>query len=195
MTAPALHRYFTSREDLIRNVIGDIFNELSDDLRRAISQVHVPACGGITAKLIAACREFRRWSFSHQREFALIFGSPLPRVDDARGDFADECGRRFTGVFFALFYEVSQLCPFPVRAPEESTLRCARNSASCSVIGADLPLGALLAFLRCWTKLYGAVRMEVFGHIGFVLDDAAPMFEITLSELAEDVGLVYLPGT
>ena len=32
-------------------------------------------------------------------------------------------------------------------------------------------------------------------HIGFALDDAAPMFEITLSELAEDVGLVYLPGT
>ena len=195
MTAPALYRYFTSREDLIRNVIGDIFNELSDDLGRAISQAHAPG-GGITAKLIAACREFRRWSFSHQREFALIFGSPLPGVDDGRGDFADECGRRFASVFFALFYELWQHSPFPVRAPEEIDpgLR-AQLERFRSVIGADLPLGALLTFLRCWTKLYGAVSMEVFGHIGFALDDAAPMFEITLSELAEDVGLVHLPGT
>ena len=37
--------------------------------------------------------------------------------------------------------------------------------------------------------------MEVFGHIGFALDDAAPMFELTLAELAEDVGLVYVPGS
>jgi AcrR family transcriptional regulator len=194
MTAPALYRYFGSREDLIRNVIGDIFNELSDDIGLAIREAK--ASGGITAKLIAACHQFRRWSFSHQGEFALIFGSPLPGVDDGRGDFADECGRRFAGVFFALFYELWQRSPFPVRAPEEIDpgLR-AQLERFRSAVGADLPLGAMLTFLRCWTKLYGAVSMEVFGHISFALDDAAPMFELTLSELAEDVGLVYLPGT
>jgi hypothetical protein len=36
--------------------------------------------------------------------------------------------------------------------------------------------------------------MEVFGHLGFALDDAAPMFEITLSELAPMVGLRYPAG-
>jgi hypothetical protein len=35
------------------------------------------------------------------------------------------------------------------------------------------------------------VSLEVFGHMGFALDDAAPMFEITLSELAGLVGLEY----
>ena len=117
-------------------------------------------------------------------------------MDDGRGDFADECGRRFAGVFFALFYELWRRSPFPVRAPEEIDpgLR-AQLERFRTVIGADLPLGAILAFLRCWTKLYGAVSMEVFGHIGFALDDAAPMFELTLAELAEDVGLVYVPGS
>jgi len=33
--------------------------------------------------------------------------------------------------------------------------------------------------------------MDVFGHLSFALDDAAPMFEITLSGLA---GLTYVPG-
>jgi hypothetical protein len=39
--------------------------------------------------------------------------------------------------------------------------------------------------------LYGAVAMEVFGHLGFALDDAAPMFELTLADLAGMVGLRY----
>ena len=39
--------------------------------------------------------------------------------------------------------------------------------------------------------LYGAVSMEVFGHLGFALDDPAPMFELTLGDLAALVGLEY----
>jgi Tetracyclin repressor-like, C-terminal domain len=46
-------------------------------------------------------------------------------------------------------------------------------------------------FLRCWVLLYGAVSMEVFGHLGFALDDPATMFEYTLSDLARLVGLEY----
>jgi hypothetical protein len=48
-------------------------------------------------------------------------------------------------------------------------------------------------FLRCWTALYGAVAMEIFGHLGFALDDAGPMFEFTLADLARLVGLEYPP--
>ena len=51
--------------------------------------------------MVAACRQFRQWALGHQGEFALIFGSPLPGLDDGRGDMADECGRQFAGVYFA----------------------------------------------------------------------------------------------
>jgi hypothetical protein len=39
--------------------------------------------------------------------------------------------------------------------------------------------------------LYGAVSMEVFGHLGFALSDPSPMFELTLGDLARLVGLEY----
>jgi len=42
--------------------------------------------------------------------------------------------------------------------------------------------------------LYGMVSLEVFEHLHFALDDAAPMFEITLAELADLVGLDYPPA-
>ena len=69
-----------------------------------------------------------------------------------------------------------------------------RSSAATATGSAPTcPLGAVLTFLRCWVRLYGMVSLEVFGHLHFALDDAAPMFEITLAELAGLVGLEYPP--
>src|SRR5580693_10075321 len=36
MTAPALYRYFSSHEELLRHVVGDIFTELSSHVRDAV---------------------------------------------------------------------------------------------------------------------------------------------------------------
>ena len=46
-------------------------------------------------------------------------------MDDRRGYFADECGRRFAGIFFALFYELWQHSPFPSARRRKSILGCA----------------------------------------------------------------------
>ena len=60
-------------------------------------------------------------------------------------------------------------------------------------LGVDLPLRAALTFLRWWVRLYGTVSLEVFGHLQFALEDAEPMFEITLAELATLMNLEYPP--
>lgn len=41
--------------------------------------------------------------------------------------------------------------------------------------------------------LYGAVSMEVFGHMRFAVEDPGPLFELTLGDLARLVGLEYPP--
>ncbi len=188
MTAPALYRYFGSHEDLLRHVVGDIFTELGGGIARAIDAVG----DGMAGKMVAACREFRRWALSHQAEFGLLFGTPLPTLEAAHDDVVTECAARFSGVFFSLFYELWRKQPFPVPADDEidPVLRdqLARYR---DALGVDLPLGAGLTFLRCWVRLYGMVSLEVFGHLHFALDDPSPMFEITLSELAAMVGLRY----
>ena len=195
MTAPGLYRYFSSYEELIRHVIAGIFTELSGDIRQAIEATG-PACGDMTekmtGKLVAACREFRRWALDHRAEFGLLFGVPLPGLDDGRHDIADECALTFAGTFFALFRELWRAAPFPVPSAGEIDpgLRDQLGRYR-DALGTDIPVGALLTFLRCWTVLYGAVAMEVFGHISFALEDAAPMFELTLGDLATLVGLRY----
>jgi AcrR family transcriptional regulator len=199
MTAPGLYRYFGSHEELVRHVIAGIFTELSRDIHQAIEAAAGPAeptpdqtATKLTIKLVAACREFRRWALNHQAEFGLLFGVPLPGLDDGRYDIADECALTLAGTFFTLFLELWRAAPFPV-PPLEQVDPGLRDQLSRyrDALGTDLPVGAVLTFLRCWTVLYGAVSMEVFGHLRFALQDAAPMFEMTLSDLASLVGLRY----
>ena len=202
MTAPGLYRYYSSREELLRHVVASMFRELAGDIRGAIEAADPEPASGFASdssrrahlamKLIAACREFRRWALNHKDEFGLVFGMPLPGLDDGRYDIADECALAFAGTFFTLFLELWHKVPFPITADEQidpglrDQLRRYRDA-----LGSSIPLGAVVTFLRCWTVLYGAVAMEVFGHMRFALEDPAPMFEITLGDLATLVGLRY----
>jgi AcrR family transcriptional regulator len=204
MTAPGLYRYFASHEELVRHVVADIFTEMAADIHGALM-----AAGGadgtgrdeeeahkdtrhITLEMVAACREFRRWSLRHPSEFALVFGVPLPGVDDGRYDIASACALQFAAVYFTLFLKLWQVHPFPVPGPEDidPVLRD-QLSRYITAIGADIPVGTMLTFLRCWMLLYGAVAMEMFGHLGFALEDPSPMFDIMLTDMASLVGLRY----
>lgn len=202
MTAPAIYRYFGSHEELLKHVISDIYLELADDIREAIKATGPSPGGDMTQKVIAAAYEFRRWSLNHKREFALIFGSPLPGVNIKKDEITAEGGDQFGNTFFTLILEVWRKHPFPVPADAEMAPRLReqleRYRDGLSDLpppgrGANLPLGLLLTFLRCWARLYGIVSLEIFGHLGFALDDAEPMFEIMLSEAAPLLGLQYPP--
>jgi len=205
MTAPGLYRYYSSREELLRHVVAQMFRELSGDIQRAIAAVPSPRPGDPPAssqvqmalKMIAACRAFRDWALGHKEEFALLFGVPLPGLDDGRFDIAEECALEFTGTFYALFIDLWNKIRFPVPAPSQIDpgLR-AQLGRFRHTLRTDAPDGAVLVFLRCWMLLYGAVSMEVFGHLSFALDDPSPMFELSLGDLARLVGLEYpLPET
>lgn len=196
MTAPALYRYFGSREELIRHVVADVFTELTGSLRAAIASA---AAGGgdLTAQVIAACWEFRRWSLDHKREFGLLFGTPLAGVNVEKDEITSECGQEFGNTFFALILQLWRTSAFPVPpdAAIDAGLRAQleRYRDGLGALGAGLPLGLLLIFLRCWTRLYGTLSLEVFGHLGFALDDPEPMFELMLVDTAPLIGMQYLP--
>ena len=148
----------------------------------------------MTVKLIAACRAFRGWALGHQPECSMIFGSPLPGLELAQDDPVMGCGLRFCQVFLDLFHEpgcaARSMSPAPVMRIDPrcgvSWMRHQRADA-----GSDLPIGALQTFLRCWVVLYGAVYLEVFGHLRFALDDPSPMFELMLCDLTPMLGLTY----
>jgi AcrR family transcriptional regulator len=191
MTAPALYRYFTSREDLVDHVVADLYTELCDVLEAVRDEVDPTRPGG---QLIAVSRAFRDWATTHAAEFGLLFGSAGERVLQLDAGAADRpsqaAGRRFGGIFAGLFSRLylEQGFPVPADAEIEPALEV-QLRAWCERLPVALPLGVMAVFLSCWVTLYGTVCMEVFGHLRFALDDAAPLFEAELAGLAARLGV------
>src|SRR5215218_10624067 len=77
MTAPALYRYFDSREDLVEHVVADLYDELTDFLEGVRDGVE-PATPGV--QLMSVARAFRHWATTHRPAFGLLFGSAGEQV-------------------------------------------------------------------------------------------------------------------
>jgi AcrR family transcriptional regulator len=193
MTAPGLYRYFSSREDLVENVVVDLYDELCADLEAARDAAR-PATPPV--QLLATARAFRRWATTHHAEFGLLFGSagdglvPEEAVGAEQATPVQEAAARFGAVFATLVAQIYLEQPFP--APGEAEIDPALReqlAAWCAELPIELPLGVMRVFLSCWIRLYGLVCMEVFGHLKFALDDAEPLFEAELTQLAELLGV------
>jgi AcrR family transcriptional regulator len=179
MTPAALYRYFAGHEEIVAALCQDVLDELTRTLEAARDSVRPDDPVG---RLMAACRAFRRWSLAHPREFQLTFASAAERAplghEEPGGDIS------FGAVFLGIFVEIWGHQPFPV--PDERDLPAGLVSqlrAISAGTGDLLPLGVLAAYLAGWVRLYGAVTIEVFGHLGFALTDAEPMFEAMLADM------------
>lgn len=191
LTAPALYRYYASRDDLLLDLIADLYAELTAGMERASAgqPEQDPA-----ARMVAVTWEFRRWARANPREFQLIFATPVGAEQQRRTQRLDECGQRFGGVFQTLFAEVWQGGPFPIAADDDLDPRLREQLAAwAGENDIALPLGALAIFLDCWVRIYGLISLEVFGHLGFALTDVTPMYDAMMAELAARLGLAWRP--
>src|SRR4051795_3818353 len=110
MTAPALYRYFDSRENLVEHVVADLYDELCAHLESARDDAD-PATPPV--QLLACSRAFRRWAITHHQEFGLLFGSAgdgvVPSHDQLHADpdsAAYAAARRFGAIFATLMAQV-----------------------------------------------------------------------------------------
>jgi AcrR family transcriptional regulator len=192
MTAPGLYRYFASREDLVEHVVADLYDELTGTLEQ-VRDAADPASSGLQLLLVA--RAFRTWAITHRPEFGLLFGSAglgvLPEDTHDYGERPSQlAGARFGAVFAELVARIYLEQGFPV--PDDADLDPALTVQLrdwCAKLPVPLPLGVMHVFLSCWIRLYGLVCMEIFGHLRFALDDAAPMFEAELRALGDVLGI------
>lgn len=191
LTAPALYRYYESREDLLLDLIADLFDELSMSMEQAREDVPEADLAG---RFVAVARAFRSWGRDHPREFELVFATPVGDPGQPKDDRLEQCGQRFGGVFQGLFIGLWMRAPFPVPADDELDPRPRAQLADWAAANEiPLPLGALAVFLHCWVRLYGMISLEIFGHLSFALSDVEPMFDAMLTEVAERLGLPWRP--
>lgn len=187
ITAPALYRYYGSREELLRALCNDICSDLAEQLHHELRRTS----GELAEKVRTACWEFRRWALHHPEEFALVFATP-PGDDGQQDQFA----RVFLGIVAPLMREGAvRLHPdrLPVDLPDVSAYQNALADAF-DAEGITVPAEAISPesvyyLLRWWARLYGHVALEVFGRFPFDLRHADELFNSLLQELLRESGL------
>jgi AcrR family transcriptional regulator len=194
MTAPALYRYFGSREALIGELCDHLYDELADVLVAARDKdLSVP----LKQRFLVTSHSFRTWALDHRPEFGLLFGAPVPGVMivDAHVPVPNaDRGQRFGEVWLELFVELWRHNPVKLPPDREIDPRLREHLAGYwEQIGPILPIGAIVLYLSCWVQLYGAVATEAFGHLSFALAGGAAdaMFDGLMKELATKLGLSH----
>ncbi|WP_431975685.1 TetR/AcrR family transcriptional regulator [Micromonospora haikouensis] len=181
MTAPAIYRYFPNLEALVGALAGDLYDEL-----RGIVEAARDAAGGEPVdQLTAMCRAMRHWAVAHPAEFSLIFGNPVPGLaafTDACAD-AERPGARFGAVFLVPFLALTRDAALPGPPADVLHQQLGCHLAPLTAKHGELPIEVAYAFLSAWTRLYGLVAMEVFGHLAWAVDSPEALFETELAAL------------
>lgn len=175
LTAPALYRYYPALDSLILELCTDLYTELR--LSCEAERDRVPD-DDLEKELQVMCREFRRWVLTHPPEAALMFGPPLPGVEQ----FIDQCselqnaGACFGQMFIDPILKLYAQGRLPVLAPVGPLRE-----------HPQLPEPVAAFFLSAWTRVYGAIMAEAFGHLSWAVSDGTAIFESELRTLTESL--------
>lgn len=98
MTAPALYRYYTGRDELLTQLIVSAYRDLAELAEEAASAAEAPQ------RLIAIAGALRRWALTHPQRYLLLYGTPVPgyRAPDEATELARRIFAPITTAFGAL---------------------------------------------------------------------------------------------
>ena len=183
MTAPGLYRYFASHDDLVVGVCHDILDELTVVLLAARDTVRSTTRSGGWGRPAgpsgAGHSSTPLSSSSASRPAARRPASPVPPAAWSAGG-GGALRRRLPrpprgGLDSGA---VSGARGRPASRPDSPGARVS------AVVGDVLPLGALTAYLAGWVRFLRRGHHRDLQALRFALDDAEPMFEAMLAEMA-----------
>lgn len=183
LTAPALYRYAANHEDLVRMIAIAIDAEVAERIAAAADRQ--PA-DDAAARLIAACVEFRQWALGNRQEFALVFTN----VDvECIKEHDGSSGMVFADLLLALWH--AYRFDVPALADLDPGLAEILRTPDAPVdpnLPADLE-GLTWLLTQGWSRLYGTVTLEVFGHVDARLVAEGHLFRSMIADQAEPLGL------
>ncbi|MFI5776482.1 TetR/AcrR family transcriptional regulator [Nocardia sp. NPDC051570] len=191
ITAPALYRYYASRDELVAALRLDICADLAAEL--AAQAAELPDDGVV--QLFAICKGFRRWALAHAPEFTLVFASPTGAGPSAMRQIDEPFGRIFLAAAGRLLATYDIVTPSAEVIPEALRedligFQCALLAASEQKFPAEkLDLGMTYLMIQLWARLYGHVTLEVFGNYPMPVGDPDALFDATLTDVARTIGL------
>ncbi|MEV7046076.1 TetR/AcrR family transcriptional regulator [Amycolatopsis sp. NPDC051061] len=156
MSAPAVYRYFPSRDALIAHLVTLSYQQLATAMQEAVAGSRRAPRARVRL-LVAA---YRDWALRHRRRYGMLFAE---RADDARGQAAartplDQAMALLIDLLVAIQDTASADRRTGDRALDEQLRRWARAQER-----PDATPRAATAAIRIWTRIHGIVSLELTG--------------------------------
>ncbi|KUN09260.1 TetR family transcriptional regulator [Streptomyces yokosukanensis] len=159
MSGPALYRYFASRDELITELIRDAYRSLADAFR---------ARAAAGADLAALAHTLREWALADPQRYFLLYGTPVP------GYQAPEDTTRIASQIMAVLLDACAAGPLPDTPP--SPIQAHLDDHRAWADQHPAPPSALHRALLFWTRLHGALSLELAGHFTGMGFDPARLY-------------------
>lgn len=134
MTAPALYRYYGSRDELLTQLILSTYQDLAELIEAAAAALPFAA-----QRITAIASALREWAVANPQRYLLLYGTPVPGYHSPTE--ATALARRIFAPIVAAFDEL-------IAGSESKELE--RRGFDRSV--------------TFWTRLHGVLSLELAGH-------------------------------
>lgn len=186
VVSSAVYRYVKNRDDLLTLLVVDAYNELGDEVDKAVASVGTD----FVEQYKALGRAVRSWGLREPSRYALLFGSPVPGYR-APAERTTGPGTRVVRVLVDIIEAAHQARKIMPR--EQGALQPVLAD-DLGRIRAELDLSApepvVARGVLVWSALFGAVSFEVFGQYGAnTFTDPAELFEHHLDSHVRLLGL------
>ncbi len=182
----ALYKHVDGRDGLLTLLIAHLYGELADAVTAALEAAPPDAH---RARLAAATEGMRSWARHHPPEFDLLFGFPVHGYRAPEAGPTTAAAQRFGGVFLEVFAAARDAGRLRVRDDDslpDGIAEQFRRRPGDGPFG-DLTPGELYPVVVGYQRMLGLVMIEVTGHLGWALEDAARLTDDQLAGLADEL--------
>ena len=187
MAPSAIYRYFDGRDALLSALILSAYGALADEAARAADQAARAA--GQAGRWLAVPRAMRLWALERPHQWGLIFGTPVPGYHAP-----EDTIEPYTRMAFALVRPVlaaseeGRFRPDEDRRPITDELRAAVAPVTEGLLPA-MSGETVVLVLQAFTAIIGAISLEVFGHWRNTVLEPGLLFDATVAQAGEAIGL------
>lgn len=187
MTATGVHYYYPDRQALIDALTVDGFAALAAALQSAYEE---GKGGPPRQRWLAVARAWRAWALRHPAEYLLIYGHSGGAARRVNEQVAKAMASA-VGVLFAAMRGCVRHGDIDVPRLEAATPRALREQfaawrGAAGGIG-DLPDGALAACMLTYSRLHGAIVLELVGHLPPQLTDHGALFDMEMEHTTDSL--------
>ena len=174
ITAPAIYNYFPRLEDLITALIVDAFTALAEAMEAAEAAATPDRPYD---KIMALCLAYRQWAVEYPTDFQLIYGNPIPGYHAPEELTIPLARRPFLGLFRYTIraYQAGELT-IPAEYQAVPPAMAEGSAAWQRASGIEMPPALLGLLMSGWSRIHGAVMLELFHHLQPLVGDGAAFY-------------------